>query len=232
MVKKKLLIIILLFGICTILNIKLIKNWIILSKLSKLKKVPIQNQNLTQIQPRAILSKPVLITTTTTAIKTTKKLLASTSLNNFDFSYLVNTDKNYCGKSNGKDLLFIAFVPVSPNSFEIRDLIRSTWAHNKYLKSKAKVIFLLGISTESIVNFQINDESLTYADIVQYDFVDTFYNLTIKTIMGFKWVSNYCQNAKFTLKVDDDIVVNIPFLIDYLEGLIKKKQKAKEYNNW
>ena len=227
MVKKKLLIIILLFGICTFLNIKLIKNWIILSKLSKIKKVPIQNQNLTQIQPRAILSTSVLITNTLTAIKTTKNLLASTSLNNFDFSYLVNTDKNYCGKSNGKDLLFIAFVPVSPNLFEIRDLIRSTWASGKYLKPKAKIVFLLGRSTESSVNFQIKNESLKYADIVQYDFDDTFYNLTIKTIIGFKWVSSYCQNAKYTLKVDDDVVVNVHFLIEYLEGSIKKNKKQK-----
>ena len=148
-------------------------------------------------------------------------------LNNFDYSYLINTNNNYCGKDNGKDLLFIAFVTVSPKSFEKRNLIRSTWANDKNLKSKAKVIFLLGRSNESIVNLKIKNESLKYGDIVQNDFMDTYYNLTIKTIMGFKWVSSFCQNAKYTLKIDDDVVVNIPFLIDYLEELVKKNKHQK-----
>ena len=148
-------------------------------------------------------------------------------LNKFNYSYLINTNNNYCGKDNGKNLLFIAFVPVSPNSFEIRDLIRSTWANDKYLKLKAKVIFLIGKSNESVVNLQIKNESLKYSDIVQNDFMDTYYNLTIKTIMGFKWVSSFCQNAQYTLKIDDDVVVNVPFFIDYLEELVRKNKHQK-----
>ena len=42
--------------------------------------------------------------------------------------------------------------------------------------------------------------------------------------MGFKWVSSYCQNAKYTLKIDDDVVVNVPFLIDHLKDLVKKNK--------
>ena len=60
------------------------------------------------------------------------KSKAVISLNNFNYSYLINTKINYCGKGNGKDLLFIAFVPVSPKSFEKRDLIRSTCANDTY----------------------------------------------------------------------------------------------------
>ena len=37
--------------------------------------------------------------------------------------------------------------------------------------------------------------------------------------MGLKWVSKYCSNAKFTLKIDDDMIVNTPLLIDYLQNL-------------
>ena len=197
---KRKLILIIIFGLSISLNIIFIRILVSVFKFGKIKKVPIQ------VEPKSIVSTP---------------------LNNFDYSYLINTNKNYCGRESGKDLLFIAFVPASPKSFEKRDLIRSTWANNKYLKSKAKVIFLIGRSTESIVNLKIKNESLKYADIVQNDFMDTYYNLTIKTIMGFKWVSNFCQNAKYTLKIDDDVVVNIPFLIDYLEGLVKKNTNQK-----
>ena len=50
---------------------------------------------------------------TITKYKITVKIKPKTliSLNNFDYSNLINTNKNYCGK----DLLFIAFVPSSQN---------------------------------------------------------------------------------------------------------------------
>ena len=199
-----------LFGLFITFYVLYTKNLTEFSLKPKSKKIPILNQN------------------NTTQIKSQPTIANAISLNYFNYSYLINTNKDYCGQDNGKDLLFIAFVPLSPKSFEKRDLIRSTWANKTYLKSKAKVIFLSGKSNESLVNLQIKNESLKYADIVQNDFMDTYYNLTIKTIMGFKWVSSYCQNAKYTLKIDDDVVVNITFLIDYLEGLVKNN---KSQNN-
>jgi hypothetical protein len=42
----------------------------------------------------------------------------------------------------------------------------------------------------------------------------------LKTIMGFKWASKYCTNAKFVMKVDDDVVVNSYKLIKYLKKLL------------
>ena len=201
---RKNFIVTVLFGLSLALNIIFTINSINEIRINRKYWIKNQNKNGTQDMSKALIA-----------------------LNNFDYSYIINTNKNYCGKENGKDLLFIAFVPASPNSFEKRDLIRSTWANDKYLKSKAKVIFLLGRSNESIVNLKIKNESLKCSDIVQNDFMDTYYNLTIKTIMGFKWVSSYCQNAKYTLKVDDDVVVNIPFLIDYLETHVKNNTNQK-----
>ena len=43
-------------------------------------------------------------------------------------------------------------------------------------------------------------------------FQDIYYNLTLKTVMGLKWTSIYCNQAKYIMKTDDDIFVNVPLL--------------------
>ena len=43
-------------------------------------------------------------------------------------------------------------------------------------------------------------------------FQDTYHNLTLKTIMGLKWMAIFCPQAEFVLKTDDDIYVNVDLL--------------------
>ena len=40
--------------------------------------------------------------------------------------------------------------------------------------------------------------------------------------MGLKWTNSYCSNATFVLKIDDDVILNAKYLLDYLE----KQEKA------
>ena len=149
-------------------------------------------------------------------------------VNKFNYDYILNTERSYCGKNNGQNLLLIAFVPISPNALDKRMLIRATWASSNYLlSSNGKIVFILGKSNDSEVNNKVKFEAATYGDIVQNDFMDTYYNLTIKTIMGFKWVSSFCQNAKYTLKVDDDVVVNVKYLTNYLKNLFDRDLHSK-----
>merc|ERR1711894_270919 len=90
-----------------------------------------------------------------------------------------------------------------------RDAIRETWA-SSLEKINSKVIFLLGQGRDK--QSKIQDESTLYKDIVQEDFEDTYHNLTLKTIMGLKWMAIFCPQAEFVLKTDDDIYVNVDFL--------------------
>ena len=48
---------------------------------------------------------------------------------------------------------------------------------------------------------------------------DTYHNLTLKTVMGLKWTSIFCPQARFVMKTDDDIFVN---LSDLHEALTKE----------
>uniref|UniRef100_A0A8C3NJ92 Hexosyltransferase n=1 Tax=Geospiza parvula TaxID=87175 RepID=A0A8C3NJ92_GEOPR len=53
-------------------------------------------------------------------------------------------------------------------------------------------------------------------DIIQQDFLDTYNNLTLKTLMGMSWVASYCSDTRFAMKTDSDVFVNTMHLIEKL----------------
>lgn len=59
----------------------------------------------------------------------------------------------------------------------------------------------------------IVDENDEYGDIIQETFHDTYNNLTIKSVMMLKWVTNYCPRASYLMKTDDDMYINIKNLL-------------------
>jgi hypothetical protein len=139
-------------------------------------------------------------------------------VNEFNYEYILRPNESFCETGNNNSLLLIAFVPISPKNFKQRNTIRSTWANHQLIKN-FRVVFMIGQSSEKEVNSAIRHESKLNGDIVQNNFTDAYFNLTTKTIMGFRWVSTYCSNAKYTLKVDDDVVVNINRLLKYLTNI-------------
>ena len=78
------------------------------------------------------------------------------------------------------------------------------------------MIFIVGKSSKK-VDDKLKEEFRLNGDLIQEDFLDNYNNLTIKTIAAFKWASSYCKNAKYLLKIDDDIMVNTPKLVEWLE---------------
>ncbi|XP_021710734.1 uncharacterized protein LOC5568339 isoform X1 [Aedes aegypti] len=66
---------------------------------------------------------------------------------------------------------------------------------------------------------RIVNESEIYGDIIQESFIDSYNNLTLKTIMMLKWVTNNCDGrVKYIMKCDDDTFVNVPNLLHVLLG--------------
>jgi hypothetical protein len=61
--------------------------------------------------------------------------------------------------------------------------------------TRVKHIFLVGQSFNTTLNELIIQESKLYKDIIQGDFVDTYFNLTMKILMGLKWTHLYCYST-------------------------------------
>ncbi|XP_031844442.1 beta-1,3-galactosyltransferase 1 [Nomia melanderi] len=107
-------------------------------------------------------------------------------------------------------------------NLKARTAIRNTWANKSALdnvyNSTVKVTFLLGQSDNDTLNNIIAEESQQYNDIIQEKFYDTYNNLTLKSVMMLKWITSNCKEAKYLMKTDDDMFVNILMLMKTLQS--------------
>lgn len=114
--------------------------------------------------------------------------------NPHDYKLIVNS--NICDDST---VLSLTFVVVKPDDFYVREKIRSTWA-NKEQFPNFKVIFSLGLSLDRDINEKVINESRIHKDIIQEDFIDSYFNLTLKIMMTLKWVKYNCQQAEYVVE--------------------------------
>jgi hypothetical protein len=56
-------------------------------------------------------------------------------------------------------------------------------------------------------------EGTIYRDLVVFDMIDTYRNLSLKSLLGLHWVNEFCAETRFVLKVDDDVYVNLRTII-------------------
>ncbi|XP_069549350.1 beta-1,3-galactosyltransferase 2-like isoform X1 [Brachyistius frenatus] len=113
----------------------------------------------------------------------------------------------------------ILLITTEPGQADARNAIRQTWGNESVAMGLGFVrLFLLGTRNSSDTSLQssIEEESRVYHDIIQQDYQDTYYNLTIKTLMGMNWVATYCPHASYVMKTDSDMFVNTEYLIQKL----------------
>ncbi|ELT96381.1 hypothetical protein CAPTEDRAFT_184731 [Capitella teleta] len=91
-----------------------------------------------------------------------------------------------------------------------RDAIRRTWGGASH---HVQLVFVFGAHPDKRENDRVLVESSDYGDIIQGDFHESYRNMTLKSLLGLKWVHEYCPSAKYIIKSDDDMVVNIPTLL-------------------
>ncbi|XP_072474685.1 UDP-GalNAc:beta-1,3-N-acetylgalactosaminyltransferase 1 [Notamacropus eugenii] len=119
-----------------------------------------------------------------------------------------------------QDPFLVILVTSRPADVKARQAIRVTWGANKsWWGQEVLTYFLLGHPVEpedNILALSVQDESILYGDIIRQDFVDTYYNLTLKTIMAFRWVAQFCPTAKYVMKADSDVFINTGNLVNYL----------------
>jgi hypothetical protein len=138
--------------------------------------------------------------------------------------FYLNPEHQICEKNQNKNIIFITFVLIEPQDFEKRNLIRLTYG-NKNFDPDFRVIFTVGMSDNKTVNKMIIDEFSINKDIVQINnFFDSYSNLTYKTMKSFKWISLYCTNSKYILRINDQIFVNTFALVNYFKSLNVEKK--------
>jgi hypothetical protein len=124
---------------------------------------------------------------------------------------------NLCTNEHGKDLdLFVALFSRA-GGLKSRNLIRRD-IFNRTRFPSIQVAFILGMSAHASVNTEIIEENEKHGDIIQGEFVDSYRNLSFKSIMHWRWSKYNCMNARYFAKMDDDVFLNIPLLLEYLHN--------------
>lgn len=96
---------------------------------------------------------------------------------------------------------------------EAREAIRQSWAKDQNNLPGVKVVFLVGQLVNSSHQEELVEEAEQYGDLVQEDFLDSYANLTIKSVMLLKWATQACDQGgkgpQYVLKTDDDMYINL-----------------------
>ncbi|KAM4038574.1 beta-1,3-galactosyltransferase 2-like [Anomaloglossus baeobatrachus] len=162
----------------------------------------------------------------------------------FPYKFLIN-QPDKC--KNRKPFLLI-MVLVQCQDLKSRHTIRGTWGNVSIYDVEVVRIFLVGLPHIALDRTKdvLDEESETFGDIVQQDFMDTYYNLTLKTLMGMEWVTKFCPSASYVMKIDNDMFLNVDYLIhnllhpdlpvrtNYFTGAVymSTKPKRKKSSKW
>ena len=145
--------------------------------------------------------------------KAERKDLENPIIHKHKFLYLLN-NKTICQSEGGVFLLI--YVLSSRKNKVSREIIRKTWGSVRVYRGKhVRVVFLTGHKQDGY-ELSLKRQSSQYGDIIEGSFVDSYENLTYKSVMGLHWVNNFCNNTRFILKTDDDVVVNIYKILHFL----------------
>ncbi|XP_031605042.2 beta-1,3-galactosyltransferase 2-like [Oreochromis aureus] len=111
----------------------------------------------------------------------------------------------------------VLMVPVAPKNVAARDAIRQTWGKENTVQGELVLtLFMLGVSREDDVE-KLKQENLQHHDLIQSDFIDSYLNLTIKTMVIMDWLTTHCPAAAYAMKIDSDMFLNADNLVIMLK---------------
>ena len=134
------------------------------------------------------------------------------------------TPENICSQSRILNTLIIIHTRIDEQ--DQRNALRQTWLQLAKNRSTG-YIFLIGSSNNGTPTIQKKfiSEALAYRDILQSDFLDTYRNLTIKTISGLKWAVQNCPDIEYIIRADADVFLNLDKWRSLMFGSEKRKLK-------
>lgn len=142
------------------------------------------------------------------------KKVSVTPINYYPYKFLSNSGK--CSTTDKLDLFIV--VKSAMDHFGHRDAIRQTFGRETVPARTVKTLFFLGIDSKpkSDLQKEVDKEMAEYKDIIQIDFIDNYYNNTIKTMMSFRWLYEHCSTADYYLFTDDDMYISMNNLLLFL----------------
>ena len=125
--------------------------------------------------------------------------------------------RNRCQPESKFDLFLL--IHSDHTNYEARKAIRSTYGR-PVANFTFGFIFILGRNNSGNHSAILDEEVSLHGDILQGDFDEHYDHLTLKTIIGFRWILSHCGGSviKYVTKTDDDIFFNILPMLQYLRS--------------
>ncbi|KAK3100580.1 hypothetical protein FSP39_022108 [Pinctada imbricata] len=158
---------------------------------------------------------PLVLNFTHLVTKEKKNRTKLEPINYHPYQYIFNA--SHVCKAN-ESVKVVIVVKSRVDHFSLRNIIRETWV-KEAVADGSKVVFSLGNSKKKPVREKVNEEYKKFKDVVQEDFYDHYYNNSLKTIMGIRWIAMFCSNAIYVLMVDDDVIVNYRNLANFFKSV-------------
>ena len=141
-----------------------------------------------------------------------------------DLTKTFNIEPKIC---NGNRTGISIFITIRANDFYQRQILPTTWVEYARLKGIC-VYFLIGRVKDKKIQDKNYLDSREHQDVIQGNFIDHYYNFTLKSISLLRWANTHCKQDHFIIKVDDDVIFQIDWLLEnnylFKEGNIKHKQ--------
>ncbi|XP_046896879.1 beta-1,3-galactosyltransferase 5 isoform X2 [Hypomesus transpacificus] len=111
----------------------------------------------------------------------------------------------------------MVMVTSAPANQRARQAIRDTWGGEVEVKRlRVMTLFMVGVASDPGLSKLLIEEARERGDLIQGRFVDSYSNLTLKTLSMLGWARRFCPQAHFTAKVDDDVLFNPSALLHFL----------------
>ncbi|KAK8749458.1 hypothetical protein OTU49_015370 [Cherax quadricarinatus] len=148
-------------------------------------------------------------------------------INEFQYPYsFSNTEK--CEIKDSIRLMYV--VKSALRNFDKRMGIRNSWGfESRFSDVEIRTIFLVGMNEDSHIQKLLEKEAEEYKDIIQAAFRDSYFNNTLKTMMGLHWTYHNCQKVKYFLFVDDDYYVSTRNMLRFLRDPANYPQYLEKY---
>ncbi|CAH0715114.1 unnamed protein product, partial [Brenthis ino] len=114
----------------------------------------------------------------------------------------------------GARLRLLVLVTSAPAHAAARDAVRLTWGHYAARRDVA-LAFVLGTPPPAL-RASLDAEDALFGDLIVGRFVDSYSNLTLKTLSMLEWTDTYCPRVPRLLKTDDDMFINVPRLLRFM----------------
>ncbi|XP_028817843.1 N-acetyllactosaminide beta-1,3-N-acetylglucosaminyltransferase 2 [Denticeps clupeoides] len=144
-----------------------------------------------------------------------------------DSDLLIDLPEKCLLEDETENVTLLFAIKSAARNFEQRQAVRETWGREGLYQGglHVRTVFLLGrmSADEPDLGKLLSSESKIFGDLLLWNFEDSFYNLTLKEHVFYKWALMHCSKASFIFKGDDDVFVNTQATLKYVTSLHPEK---------